>query len=386
MLYRSITLCMCLFCLLFAPKAFAEDSFLDQIPPSINYLKNLEFKNPPKLQPENLKPLIRFALDTQKRESALPDLEGMSGAFHKFHVPAGISQIIKYGYNPRMPAYIFRPACVRTAEWKNIYSNQGNASIPNLGDKTGRVSAEPIIIQGMEYEEITPDHNSGAYYGYDQKRTLALFKAQNATVFISICLQDEDSSVARKGAILGPDTDWNYFYSGEKGIDKAGLGWVDSYIYSAFTVTMYVQKPGEKESTGLCFNWLRAGWMGMNFVKSKHVLAGLKRFSRDVDTVFSSPDLPRPQKILAFKKRLEDCPKEDLARLHHKLLTQACANSKSDLLRKYCPDIDQGSFSENIERKYLEARLGLYKFKKWLNKDTLKEDLFEGSCLGEPRE
>jgi len=385
MQYKRLVPCLCLFCLFFASGAFARDSFLEEIPPGIEYLRQLEFKNPPKLEPENLKPLIRFALNTQKRESELPDLEGMSGAFLKFRVPAGIGDVIRYGYNPRMPAYIFRPACVRTSEWKNIHSNLGNASIPNLGDKTGRVSAEPVIIQGTEYEEITPDRNSGAYYGYDQKRTLALFKAQNATVFISVCLQDEDSSVARKGAILGPDTDWNYFYSGEKGIDKAGLGWVDSYIYSAFTVTMYVQKPGEKESTGLCFNWLRAGWMGMNFVKSKHVLAGLKRFTRDVDAVFSSPNLPRPEKILAFKKLLQDCPKEELVRLHHKLFTQACADAESDLLREYCPDIVQGTFSENIERKYLEARLGLYKFKKWLNKDTLKEDLFEKTGLEQPQ-
>lgn len=385
MQYKRLVLCLCLFCLFFSPGAFAQDSFLEDIPPSIKYLKQLELKKPPELQPENLTPLIRFALDTQKQESALPDLDGMSGAFHKFRVPAGIGDIIRYGYNPRMPAYIFRPACVRTTEWKNIYSNQGNASLPSLGDKLGRVSADPMIIQGKEYEEITPDRNSGAYYGYEQKRTLALFKAQNSTVFISVCLQDEDSSVARKGAILGPDTDWNYFYSGEKGINKAGLGWVDSYIYSAFTVTMYVQKPGEKESTGLCFNWLRAGWMGMNFVKSKHVLAGLKRFTRDVETVFSSPNLPRPQEIIAFKKRLENCPKEELAELHQKLFTRACADSENDLVQEHCPEIDQGTFSENIERKYLEARLGLYKFKKWLNKDTLKKDLFEKTALEQPQ-
>lgn len=371
-------------CLLFlfltpASAAHAQETFTD-ISQSINHLKKISAENPPELNTERIAPLIRLALDESRREEELPKLNGMSGAFYRFDVPATVSDIIRYGYNPEMPSYVLRPSCVRYSNWKETYADQSNTDFSTLWEKADNPPSNPLIIQGLEYEEITPDHSSGAYYGYDQLRTLALFESQNATVFLSICLQDQKSSVGQKGEILGNDTGWNYFYSGEKGITKTGLGWADSYIYSAFTITLYIQKPGETESICICLNWLDAGWMGMNFVKSKHITDGLKRFARDLHTIFSSQKLPAAEKITALQKKLADCPEKKITKIYQEILSNLCAEFKGNLLQEYCPQINNSEFAKKVPRKYMENRIGLLRLKKWLGRDKSSPDISESIC------
>ncbi len=242
-----------------------------------------------------------------------------------------------------------------------------------------------MLIQGVEYEEITPDKFSGGYYGYNQNRTLALFRSGNSTVFISACLQDKKSSVGKKGEVLGKDEDWNYFYTGEKGITKTGLGWVDSYVYSAFTVSVYVQKESGEGCVCACFNWMDAGWMGMDFVKSKHVLDGLKRFATAAKTVLSSPDLPAAPKILQLKKSLRNCPQKELDKIYQTLLEKKCSRKEGKLLSQYCPRIKKGEFTKKVQRRYKESRVGLFFLKKWLKKETPQIDLSGYHCLPEAK-
>ena len=101
-------------------------------------------------------------------------------------------------------------------------------------------------------------------------------------MFISISKQVDKSSVGKKGVILGNDNDWTYFYSNEPGTMKSGLGWAKSYIYDYFSVVVYVESDGSPAmvSTAM-FQWLRAGWMGINFVKPGDILGGLKRFATE---------------------------------------------------------------------------------------------------------
>ena len=121
--------------------------------------------------------------------------------------------------------------------------------------------------------------------------------------------------LGKKGIILGNDSDWTYYYSGEPGTPRAGLGWVKSYIYDYFSVVVYVESGAGPAmvKTGV-FQWLRAGWSGINFVQSNHILGGIKRFARNFRMILESPRLPAPNQVVAVYQSFLSMPANDLIR------------------------------------------------------------------------
>ena len=123
-------------------------------------------------------------------------------------------------------------------------------------------------------------------------RLMVLLHYRGKDFFISVTRQKNPSTVGRKGAIIGPDTDWNYFYSGQKGLNKAGLGWVNSYMYDAFSVSILFEPGASKTQTRyMAFKWLRAGWGGINMVKQENIMEGCNRFASGFKKVLESPQL-----------------------------------------------------------------------------------------------
>ena len=86
------------------------------------------------------------------------------------------------------------------------------------------------------------DLTTGVYHEYDLKRTLILLNQKGRQVLISVSKQIDESSIGKKGVILGNDSDWTYFYSNEPGTMKTGLGWAKSYIYDYFSVVVYAKR------------------------------------------------------------------------------------------------------------------------------------------------
>ena len=126
---------------------------------------------------------------------------------------------------------------------------------------------DPVVVRGVETVEITPDINTGTYYKYDLDRTMILFKHQGRNVFVSLSRQKGQSEVGKKGVVVGDDEDWNYLYSGEKGINKTGLGWVDSYMYGSSSIILFYEPdPDNPMVKCAVFKWLRAGWKKINMV------------------------------------------------------------------------------------------------------------------------
>ena len=130
---------------------------------------------------------------------------------------------------------------------------------------------------------------------------------------VSISKQIGTSKVGKKGFILGNDSDWNYYYSGESGSSITGLGWAKSYIYDYFSVSVNVEPSTAATTvrTGV-FQWLRAGWSGINFVRANHILGGMKRFGRDVKIILESPRLPAPNQMISVYQGLSNMPDGDL--------------------------------------------------------------------------
>jgi hypothetical protein len=107
------------------------------------------------------------------------------------------------------------------------------------------------------------------------------------------------STVGKKGYVLGTDDDWDYFYSGKKGLTIPALGWVSSYMYAASAINIYYEmEPGSPRVRCAMFKWLRAGWSGINMVKRKHIYNGLKRFAGTFRQIMEYPALP-PVGVLA---------------------------------------------------------------------------------------
>ena len=92
-----------------------------------------------------------------------------------------------------------------------------------------------------------------------------------------------------------------------------GLGWVKSYIYDYFSIGVYAESSTAPSMvrTGV-FQWLRAGWTGINFVKPSHILRGLKRFARDSRLILESPRLPAPNQVISTYQLLSNMPSGDL--------------------------------------------------------------------------
>jgi hypothetical protein len=265
----------------------------DDATPGLLHLASLvgpENRNP--FRPELLGGLLRF-VDAPKREDAIysaAPMDGASSSYLDVDVRMSLDDLLKYTFNPRINGSASVPASLRTAAWQKTETpGQSFPRIWELFDPNGT----PVLIRGMETVENTPDLSTGGYYRYTLFRTVILFRSGDRRVVISLAKQAGPSDVGKKGYILGKDEDWDYFYSGEPGLDVTGLGWVKSYMLESFGVSVYIESapalPGVRVAN---LKWLRAGWSGLNVVRSEHIHSGLKRFALTTKQILESPRLP----------------------------------------------------------------------------------------------
>jgi hypothetical protein len=278
-------------------------------------------------------------MDPGKRENA-------TGAYFFSDVKAPLSKVIKYAYNPKIPAYLTLPSVIRLGGWQV----KPTGPVTDVWERVGDVKV-PLMTRGVEYEEITPDTTTGAYYRYDMDRLMVLLKYRGKVFFISATRQMNPSTVGKQGVIIGPDSDWNYFYSGQKGLSQAGLGWVSSYMYDAFSVSILFEPGASKTQTRFTtFKWLRAGWGGINMVKRENIIEGCKRFASGFKKVMESPQLPEAAHLIDMYAGIKNLSDQDLtARL------QPIGKALQKLSRTD-PGLSRSDFRELIESgKYLRG-------------------------------
>ncbi len=251
-------------------------------------------------------------------------------AYYEFDIKRAFEDILQLAYHPDIPAQILSPASMRLCYWVHI---DGAPLLPRLWKKA-RTLSEPVVIKGVEAEELTPDTFSGAYYSSLLDRVLILFSHRGHRLLISLSKQKKPSDVGKKGLIMGDDHQWDYFYSGEKGLTKTGLGWADSYIYDTFSILVYYETDHTPPQTRCSiFKWLRAGWMGLNMVREKHIQAGFRRYARDVRRIMESPRLPDARtlaKVSGKIKSLSDAGlKKKMALYLRQLVTRHTGQQKT---------------------------------------------------------
>ena len=272
--------------------------------------------------------------------------ENAAGAYFFSDVKAPLSKVIKYAYNPKIPAHVTLPSVIRLGGWQV----RPAGPFDSLWEKVGYVK-DPLIMRGVEYEEITPDLTTGAYYRYDMDRLMVLLNYRGKDFFLSVTRQKKPSTVGRKGAIIGPDSDWNYFYSGQKGVNKPGLGWVDSYMYDAFSVSILFEPGAPKAQTRyVSFKWLRAGWGGINMVGRDNILEGCRRFAFGFKKILESPQLPEAEQLIDTYARIKSLPDQELITRLQPIEKALKKLSRTD------PALSNSDFRDMIESgKYLNG-------------------------------
>lgn len=318
--------------------------------------------------------LLDFILSEKGGEANLNpgERDQATGAYFFSDVKAPLLKVIKYAYNPRLPGHVTLPSVIRLSGWQV----RPTGSAVNGWEKTGHGKV-PTVLRGVEYEEITPDLTTGAYYRYDMDRLMILLKYRGKDFFISVTRQLNPSTVGRQGVIIGPDSDWNYFYSGQKGLSKTGLNWVSSYMYDASSVSILFEPGASKTQTRfVTFKWLRAGWGGINMVRQENIIEGCRRFASGFKKVLESPQLPEAERLVDLYDRIKGLSDQEL-----NLKIQPIGKALQRLSRTD-PGLSRSDFRELIDSgKYL---LGMNRDERehLLLSEVLKLELGRLSFLG----
>ena len=290
--------------------------------------------------------------------------------YQEFNIDIDFNSFLKYTLNPKIPAQAFRPSSLRYSYWKDIDGEK--KGLPLLWKRLKKLD-KPIVIRGTERETITPDTNTGAYYSYDMKRILILCRHKGRGALISISMQLDPSEVGKKGAVLGHDEDWNYFYSDINGLTKKGLGWASSYIYRSFSISIYYEKKlGEPGLNYGILKWLRAGWAGMNMVKREHLATGIKRFAKDLKFVLENPKIPSPQILSRTFSDMQALPITELRKEASKYIKDIVKEYGSgDMLSRseFSKLLKSGDYLNKMKKEELMSILVVQHMKKTLGKD-----------------
>ena len=286
--YLSITLFLCGILLTNVAVAAQEKRWPDSLSSGLEHL--LKLSNPnngKKFNLEMMIPLLSFVSDSPDPIETIYTSGDRSNpsAFYRFDVERSLEKIIQYGFNPDISSVLLRPSSVRLSRWSMVDGQK--KKLPKLWQHLSDLSS-PVIVRGVEHIEITPDTNSGTYFSYNMNRTFILFKHKGRKVMISLSDQIDKSEVGKKGLILGPDENWDYVYTEEEGINKAGLGWVRSRIYNSNNIMIFYDNNKDGSSVRCAvFNWIKAGW-GFPGIKHVYCLSGClsgSRFGRIVSEI-----------------------------------------------------------------------------------------------------
>ncbi len=345
-----------------------EQTVADSVYPDLEYVLSLTHSSND-LKPGQLAELIKFVSSVPAGSGMnLKERDGASGAFYAFSVKGDIARVLDYVYNPDIPSYVAMPSSLRKQEWLTPQVGEQLRHMPRQVKSVSDIR----LLRGRDSETITPDTNTGGYYKYDQDRMVTVLPGPAGPVLISVSSQNDLSEVGKKGCVVGDDKDWNYLYSDETGLNKTGLGWVDSYMYQAQSVLVYVFDSPSKMIHMGSFKWLNAGWAKMNMVNSGHILAGIKRFAADFKAVLEAPGLPGPL-VLADKYRQLSQSNEQVLRQNVAVYLKALESSGASELRSdpFESLLDSGKYLQQMSHEEMVKVLLLEYVKACIGKEPL---------------
>ena len=369
---KLLSILIFVFLLLAAPLQAATEPPLvsDDIEKALDQL--IAFCTDSSSQQIDPKPIDTLAAFVQKTPQtgiqAVQDRRDIRGSGIVYELKRPLVDVIRYMYNRCIPEGAVNPSSVNYSFWKEVAGH--GKTLPDMW-KALDSDAGPMITRGVAREYISPDLHTGAYYAYDLQRVFVVQRRGTSRVVLSMSFQPSPSEVGRKGFIVGNDQDWNYLYTQEEGLDKTGLGWVKSRIYNFFSVCCYAEDEARPGIVRVgAFQWLGAGWAGLNVVDAHHIRRGLQRYADQFKSMMESRCMPDPADLERVYAALEDT---DEALLRQKamdvtrhLLQQARqdeALGKKKLIQSldandYVSLMDKGQLVSGLMREYVKYCLG----------------------------
>ena len=334
--------------------SIAGDKDIQQLPDEI--YTDLEYifsviVNDGEIDTEKISGIVDFVRSAPAGTSySLATREGSQGAFHAFDINSQLSDVIGYALNPDIPPYMTMPSSLQNHHWLTPETARELRSLIAGGDAIESMQ----VFRGQENETITPDIHTGGYYSYDQDRFLLFFPDSSGPILISATLQNNISEIGRKGCVVGDDSNWDYLYLEKTGLTKAGLGWVDTFMYKASAVAVYVSDTTSGNIHAGSFKWLDAGWSQINMVKSHHILKGIKRFANDFKNILESPNLPEVQEITNRYQELQAMKKQELRLLVAPYLETLKQSEKiEDCSKAFVSLVSSGKYLEQMDNQEL---------------------------------
>jgi len=289
------------------PPAFAEEEEKDStLPDGVEAALTTLLKLPSSgaAVPEDaVGALLEFVAGAgQSGEKVLPARrEHGTSAFMRETLNVPLRDVIRYLADPRLPGAALYPTAVRRNAWlpgSQILSGWRAMTESPLPP------AKPVVLRGTEEEETTPDTSSGCTYLYTLKRLFILTSINGRSALISVSVMPKASGYGTKGVLVS-DRDWRYLYTTAVGTNLPMLGWTKTVLYGSASVIVYMEKAPHAKSTAVSvFKWTKAGWSGMNAVKTRHIEDGIKRFAAGLRQLLESPRRPEPDALAAQTARL----------------------------------------------------------------------------------
>jgi hypothetical protein len=298
----------------------------------------------------------------------------LTSAYHEFDVHKDLKTLVDYAFNPDIPGVATMPSSTRLFKWLDPAGDQ--QTHPDVGRYLGNMSS-PVVFKGRQYVEITPDLNSGAYYGYNLHQILLLFEYHRREIIVTVSKQADVSAVGKKGYVLGSDSDWDYFYSGKTGLTLPALGWVRSYMYDSRGINIYdVMDPAAPRVRCAAFKWLRAGWSGINMVQKKHIYRGLRRFAETYKEIVESPLIPPAAKLADDFARIRGLSLDVLRskmELYSKILKYRYDSGRQSSKTWIAKLFENKSYWQGLSKEEMEAALVVEYMKYALGKNRTED-------------
>jgi len=370
---------VCFLCLFFAPVGARAEALPASISAGVDHLMGLG-QGESTFDPEAVAPLIAYVASEKPQDAGLHagEWQGMPSGYFEFDLSRDLQTVLRYAYHPGIPNNVFRPTSIRLTQWLEVDGKE-NTSLPMLWTHLASLDS-PLVVTGVEHEESTPELTTGACYGYMLDRALILFRLGEQNVFISVSKQRETSDKGKKGACLGGDKNWDYVYTGEDGLTRAGLGWADTHIYeSASIAVFYESDPAHHRVRCGVFKWIRAGWAGFNMVEPRHIRQGIERYVQGFRETLEHPRLPEPERLVCLFDWVRGLPRKALsAKVNDYLQGLEMRYADEKVLSKPCFEalIEQGDYAGRMNRVQMESLVALESMKWALGRHTVLGEAF----------
>lgn len=334
---------------------------------SLGTLLDLSLKRNAEVNPQSFQSLLEYVSQAKgdARDLVPTRRYDGNGTVLRVTMKTSLSRLMRYCYNPAIPSYLLFPSVLRLGGWYRGSDIVDKDPKPWL--HLGKLD-KPVALWGTEYEVNAPDSFGGGYYRYDLNRLIILTRLGGKNVLISVSKQKDKSSVGKKAVILD-DGEWSYFYSGINGLNKGLIGWADTYMYDSASVQVFVED-GPNQTSFMLFKWLRAGWMGQNFVQKDHINEGSTRYANAFKKIVESDRLPDADELALRVRELSTMSEAELDRkisayavAIENIAKKSPAMDKSEFLKvveggRYAKIMNREERLSAILVEYLKSRLG----------------------------